>query len=151
MKRRKYVPDLVGMGATFDGNFQRILKLLRLTEGKESIEIPLNVGSRYVGKVKLNVIETTKYTDTILLEQVAAAGKWLNDPRMTVRIYHDASVAEVISSHGHTRVEGANDYPNRFMHHPDEKSQLNTFLAEWLSFVLTYGCCETVPFRAGNL
>jgi uncharacterized protein YqiB (DUF1249 family) len=65
---------------------------------------------------------------------------------MTVRMYHDASVAEVISCHGHDRIEPANAYPNRFMHHPDEKSQVNHFLAEWLSFCLKFGC-RAVPAR----
>ena len=148
---RKYVPDLVRMGAHFEGNYLRLQKLLNLFGEAEHSLISLNVGERFVGKVTITRLETTRYTDTLLLEQTAAAGRWLNDPEMTVRMYHDASVAEVISCKGHARIAGTNDYPNRYMHHPDEKTQLNMFLSEWLNFCLLHGCCDTLPFGADKM
>jgi len=149
--KRKYVPDLVSMGANFEGNYRRLIKLLNLLDKSSGADILLNVGERFVGRVTISLLESTKYTDTLLLEQTAAAGKWLNDPAMTVRLYHDASVAEVISCKGHSRIQGCNDYPNKFMHHPDEKSQLNAFLAEWLGFCLLHGCCDTMPFHSNKM
>ncbi len=149
--KRKYVPDLIKLGALFEGNYRRLMKLAKVMGARDEAEIMLHTGHIYVGKVAIRVIESCKYTDTLMLEQVSAAGKWLNNPCMTVRLYHDASVAEVISSHGHRRVQAVNDYPNRYMHHPDEKSQLNSFLSEWLSFCLKHGCCDARPFTDANL
>ncbi|MDX1453606.1 MAG: DUF1249 domain-containing protein [Oleiphilaceae bacterium] len=144
--RRKYVPDLVKLGAHYEANYRRMMQLLRLMTGKSRASFVLHAGERFVGKVELVLLESCKYTDTLLLEQTSAAGKWLNNPKMTVRLYHDATVAEVISCHGHRRIEATNQYPNKYMHHPDEKSQLNAFLSEWLGFCLSHGCCDTRPF-----
>jgi uncharacterized protein YqiB (DUF1249 family) len=58
---------------------------------------------------------------------------------MTVRVYHDAMMAEVISCYRDTQIAPVNDYPNRFMHHPDEKVQVNGFLADWLEYCLRFG------------
>lgn len=149
--KRKYVPDLIQLGALFEGNYRRLTKLLNLMQGLEQAEFSLQVGERHVGKVKIQLLEAAKYTDTLLLEQVSSAGKWVNNPKMTVRLYHDATVAEVISCSGHQRVQGVNQYPNKFMHHPDEKSQLNSFLAEWLGFCLSHGCCEVIPFPSTKM
>lgn len=144
--KRKYVPDLIKLGALHEGNYRRMLKLLNLMQGLEAAEFTLHAAERFIGKVTIRLLEECKYTDTLLLEQTSAAGKWVNNPKMTVRLYHDAVVAEVMSCSGHQQVQGVNQYPNKFMHHPDEKSQLNSFLAEWLEFCLSHGCCDVSPF-----
>ncbi len=148
-RRKKYVPDLQELGALFEGNYLRLMKLVHLLGDEQmAVEFDLHTEQRFVGRVGLRVLDTGKYTLTLYLEQLSAAGPWVNDPKMTVRLYHDARVAEVISCHGHSRIQPANAYPNRFMHHPDEKSQLNHFLAEWLGFCLRYGC-RKMPARDG--
>jgi uncharacterized protein YqiB (DUF1249 family) len=48
-------------------------------------------------------------------------------------------MAEMISFYGNRQVAAVNDYPNRFMHHPDEKVQLNGFVADWLDYCLRFG------------
>ena len=60
------------------------------------------------------------------MRQTQAAGPWLNDPMLKVRLYHDARMAEVISARNHHYIDN-NDYPNWRMHLPDEKFQLNRF------------------------
>lgn len=139
-RRKKYVPDLRELGSLFEANYLRLLKLQRLLGEQDAVEFDLQTEHQFVARVGMRVVETGKYTQTLYLEQLSSAGRWVNDPQMTVRMYHDASVAEVISCRGHRRIEPSNAYPNRFMHHPDEKSQLNHFLAEWLTFCLKYGC-----------
>lgn len=151
MRKRKYVPDLTRMGASFEGNYRRMEKLSNFLGEKEEVRIHLHSEELFFGCVTMRLLESSRYTDTYLLEQTAAAGKWLNDPCMTVRVYHDASMAEVISCRGHRRINGTNDYPNRYMHHPDEKSQLNTFLSEWLGFVLAHGTSEVLPFSVDKM
>lgn len=136
-RNRKYVPDLVKFGATCEANYRRLLDLL--PEDDNLTEFGLYAGENRLGVISVKLLERFKYTDTLLLEQAQSTGKWINNPQFTVRLYHDARLAEVISYYRHRRIEGVNPYPNRFMHHPDEKMQLNLFLAEWLVFCLQYG------------
>lgn len=56
-----------------------------------------------------------------------------------VRLYHDATVAEVIAWEGHRRFHARNEYPNPKMHQADEKAQLNRFLGELLELCLAQG------------
>jgi len=53
---------------------------------------------------------------------------------MTVRMYHDAKVAEVMNCSGHGTFEPEYGYPNKHMLQRDEKRQLNQLLGEWLDF-----------------
>lgn len=149
--RKRYVPDLVQIGALYESNYSRLLKLIRVMGSRDAIQLNLHNGEAYIGSVRIELLESSRYTDTFLLEQTAAVGKWVNNPRMTVRLYHDALVAEVIGKHGRQAAAGVNHYPNQQMHLPDEKNQLNLFLAEWLNFCITYGYCEERPFPASNL
>jgi len=56
-----------------------------------------------------------------------------------VRLYHDATVAEVTVWEGRRRFRARHDYPNPRMYHSDEKAQLNRFLGELLELCLTQG------------
>jgi len=105
----------------------------------DATDIELHRGDLYLGRVRVRRLQKARYTETLLLEQIHNRGRWLNNPQMTVRIYHDAGVAEVISCYRYHRIEAVNDYPNRYMHHPDEKVQINGFLADWLDFCLRFG------------
>lgn len=137
LTKRKYVPDLAQFGATCEANYCRLLDLL--PQNAESNELGLFDGERKLGVITVKIIERSKFTDTLLLEQAKSSGKWVNNPQFTVRLYHDARLAEVTGYYRHRRIKGVNPYPNRFMHHPDEKIQLNLFLAEWLVFCLQHG------------
>ena len=64
---------------------------------------------------------------------------WLPTPRLEVRVYHDARMAEVVGAEHARRFRSVYPYPNVDMHQPDEKSQLNLFLGEWLSHCLACG------------
>lgn len=63
----------------------------------------------------------------------------LMHPRMTIRLYHDARMAEVISTQDIQQVKPRYDYPNQHMHQQDEKQQINEFLHEWLQLCLQLG------------
>jgi len=140
MKPRRYVPDLRRFGALCDGNYMRLHRLRKLEAGGEPIsEFELSRQDQYLGRVRIQVLQVAKFTVTLLLEQIHNAGRWLNNPQLTVRVYHDASMAEVISCYRDHQIAAVNDYPNRFMHHPDEKVQVNSFLADWLDYCLRFG------------
>ncbi|HKK55276.1 DUF1249 domain-containing protein [Marinobacter sp.] len=140
MKPRRYVPDLRRFGALCDGNYMRLHRLRKLEAGGNPVsEFELRSQDQYLGRVRIKVLQVAKFTETLLLEQVHNAGRWLNNPQLTVRIYHDAAMAEVISCYRDRQIAPVNDYPNRFMHQPDEKVQINSFLADWLDYCLRFG------------
>jgi hypothetical protein len=58
---------------------------------------------------------------------------------MSIRLYHDARMAEVNSSQNIRWIKPRYDYPNKKMHLPDEKQQINQFLKEWLQLCLQQG------------
>jgi uncharacterized protein YqiB (DUF1249 family) len=98
----------------------------------------------------VTVNEVTRYTSLITFEQNVIAPsneKSKNStafshavhPRMSIRLYHDARMAEVISSQDIFQVKPRYDYPNKNMHQQDEKQQINQFLNEWLHLCLEHG------------
>ncbi|MCH8499670.1 MAG: DUF1249 domain-containing protein [Marinobacter sp.] len=141
VKRSKpYVPDLGRLGALGEGNYLRLQRLRQLAQGEGgTVDIELHGRGQYFGRVRIQVLQVSRYTETVLLEQVHNGGRWLNNPAMTVRVYHDATMAEVVSCYRNRQIAPVNDYPNRYMHHPDEKTQINAFLADWLDFCLRFG------------
>jgi uncharacterized protein YqiB (DUF1249 family) len=48
-------------------------------------------------------------------------------------------MAEVVCRKQRSQLRGSYRYPNRQMHQPDEKAQLNRYLSEWLSQCLAQG------------
>lgn len=58
---------------------------------------------------------------------------------LDVRLYHDAQLAEVVTSKGCRQFKARHEYPNQEMHQADEKSQLNQFLGELIVFCLVKG------------
>ncbi|GHF85255.1 phosphohydrolase [Thalassotalea marina] len=119
------------------------MMLLRLLADKEQ------VGQRrefYISdflSYRIDVDEVTKYTSLITMSQDADIGgtklsKFLR-PKMVIRLYHDARMAEVIKNQDIGRIHPRYDYPNNKMHLPDEKQQINQFLKEWLQLSLQLG------------
>ena len=100
--------------------------------------------------VEISVIESFKYTTTLEIVQKPNVGKWLSNPTMLVRVYHDASTAEVTSYQFHRNFKPKYSLPNSKMYHRDEKSQINKFLGEWLTHCLEAGRCLKVPSLAFN-
>lgn len=87
---------------------------------------------------QLEVSEVTKYTtlvDICQSDQIAVFPL----PTMSVRLYHDARVAEVSATDQLARVQARYDYPNESMVQKDEKAQINRFLGDWLTFCLRHG------------
>ena len=84
MKPKRYVPDLRQLGALCDGNYQRLQKLRQLeVDGKPVCEFELHRENHYLGRVRIQVLQTARFTETLLLEQVHNSGRWLNNPQMT--------------------------------------------------------------------
>ena len=100
--------------------------------------------------VEIKVVESFKYTTTLEITQRPELGGWIRNPTMQVRIYHDASTAEVTSYQHHRNFLPRYTQPNARMYQPDEKMQVNRFLGEWLTLCLHAGRCLKVPDIAFN-
>ena len=88
-------------------------------------------------KYQIKILETRRYTSTLEMSQINIGSPAYLCPTMTVRLYHDAKVAEVLESQRTARLEPVYEYPNLHMHQRNEKYMVNVFLAEWLHFCLS--------------
>lgn len=134
MAKSLYNVDLAAHLAECELNFVRLCRLLPRMEAGDCRSF--SVGERTA--VCIVVIERTPYTSLLEITQQQGSLAEL-DSRMSVRVYHDAGVAEVANFAGCHRVLGKHDYPNRQMHQRDEKQQWNRFLGEWLTHCLSQG------------
>ena len=89
--------------------------------------------------VEIKILEAFKYTTTLEIVQKPEFRRWMTNPSMLVRVYHDASTAEVVSYQGHRNLQPRYTQPNPKMYHADEKMQVNRFLGEWLTHCLNVG------------
>ena len=144
--KERYRVDLVELQAACEANYARLMRLLpAMREAAGARRVALSQGEQQLGVLALEVLETCPYTSTIEVRQEHSLS-WLPVPRLEVRVYHDARMAEVVGTQSARRFHGIYPYPNAAMHQPDEKTQLNLFLGEWLSHCLACGH-ELVPVR----
>jgi hypothetical protein len=95
---------------------------------------------------RISVEEVTKYTSLIHFKQCDVSKHTSKNiiessmlPSMVIRLYHDAKVAEVISSQNIKHLKAKYDYPNECMHQQNEKQLTNQFLNDWLIHCLANG------------
>lgn len=141
VQSRRYVPDLGKHLSQCEWNYHRLLKLLP-AQTQDQCSYVIVSGKQHV-QVKLHITERSKYTTTLQLvhtqENLNESALWPVAPSMVVRLYHDASLAEVLSCQQQTHFAPVYDYPNPAMHQRDEKAQLNRFLGDWLTHCLAFG------------
>ena len=144
---RKYKPRLSTLMNLCDVNYMLLLKLLA---DKEDVGQTRYFFISDFLSYELTVNEVTKYTTLITISQNAQMlGNNLSqlfNPKMSIRLYHDARMAEVISSQDIRQVKPRYDYPNPQMHLPNEKEQINTFLKEWLQLCHELGQVKITLF-----
>lgn len=139
-KTTSYRPNLSNLMSLCDVNY---MMLLRLLADKETVGEKRCFFISDFLSFSIVVNEVTRYTSLVTMTQDATInGKNLADffrPKMVIRLYHDARMAEVISNQDIRQVKPRYDYPNHAMHLPDEKQQINLFLKEWLQLSLQLG------------
>ena len=142
--RKKYQPNLVSLMALCANNYMLSLKV---QANKTQVG---DLRSFFISdflSYSLTVNEVTRYTSLITIEQKSMVGlhtlskalKSSLHPRITIRLYHDARLAEVISVQDMRQIKPRYNYPNSHMHQQDEKQQINQFLNEWLHLCLNLG------------
>ncbi|MBR9805457.1 DUF1249 domain-containing protein [bacterium] len=124
------------------GKYLRFTKMLAEMGERDVREIQVaGRGVRFT--VRFSIKERSPYTTTVAIDiqhpQLESA-----DKALTVRLYHDAKMAEVTTPHGR-QYAPRYDYPNPQMHQRDEKAQQNRFLSEYLSQCLRYGLDAAAP------
>ncbi len=139
MGKARYIPDLNRLMADYESNYARLLQLLPTGDEPRARMFAVTYGNGSVVRVRLQVVELFKYTTTIKLSQLDRLGQWLSKPALTVRLYHDAAVAEVIHYENMRQLRASFGYPNNKMYQRDEKLQLNAYLGEWLIHCLRHG------------
>ncbi|MBN4080491.1 DUF1249 domain-containing protein [Beggiatoa alba] len=89
--------------------------------------------------LNIRLLELNRYTQYLqVISQFKAAQQLLPLLCLNVRVYHDASLAEVISCTGVEKLLPRYTYPNEKMLLKDEKRQANRLLFEWLSSARAY-------------
>ena len=137
--RERYRVDLAGLQAACEANYARLMRLLpEMRSTRSARRVALSEGEQLLGVLSLEVLAVGPYTTTLQVCQESTL-PWLPLPRLEVRVYHDARMAEVVGAEYARRLQGRYPYPNEAMHQPDEKTQLNLFLGEWLGHCLARG------------
>lgn len=133
--QQRYIQSLPKYLTLCEHNYLRALKLLpKLREVGCSRKVQLGNNQFQI------VIESNaKYTSDIAISQQSGMLQGIAPLFLTVRLYHDAKVAEIIHHDYHQRIKPSYAYPNPNMHQKDEKYQLNAFLHDWLAACLESG------------
>ncbi|MFA0114972.1 DUF1249 family protein [Vibrio sp. 10N.261.46.E11] len=136
--KKPYHVDLAELMRVYETNYAKLNALLPAGHEVGDVRCYQAVNMVY----QLTVNEVTKYTTLIDICQSDEMPVFPL-PKMSVRLYHDARVAEVCASGDFSRVKAKYDYPNTKLLQKDEKFQLNKFLGEWLTFCLKTGISRT--------
>jgi uncharacterized protein YqiB (DUF1249 family) len=134
--RTRYRLDFRDLMAQCEANYAHLMPLIRALGEQDSLRLAL--GRERPHTLNVEVLERAPYTTTLRLEDQALHAA-MPAARFTVRLYHDARVAEVTEASPFRRVQARYPYPNAHMHQRDEKAQWNRFLGEWLSHVREHG------------
>ena len=162
MVKNPYSIDLIKQMAECDANYIRLLRLVpvlaahrereylgteQALEGLRCVFTLAELEAEPV-TVEITVLEAFKYTSTLEIVQRPVMREWMTNPSMLIRVYHDASTAEVVSYQGHKNLQPRYAQPNAHMYQADEKGQVNQFLGEWLSHCLRVGHSAEVVWAA---
>ena len=133
--------------AECDINYMQLMSIFPSMDTEDVCRLSLG-GCQFVILVVARMPYTTELTLTLKggMKTVDWLDDSLMDSVMKVRLYHDARSAEVHEFGKHRRPAPRSPYPNRQMHHQDEKLQWNRFLREWLSHFRAHGYMTDTVF-----
>ena len=122
----------------YESNYRQLMRIapaVRELEGVAVSSLPDDLD------LHLETIEQTRYTTCLRLTYYFpdASGELEPDPAVTVRLFHDARVAEVLSCRGHPRhraLAGFRALPGEQIR---RRWPRNLLLAKWLEFCTEQG------------
>lgn len=142
--RRPAPPSLTDHHACCELNYHLCMTLFPgCREGRTDWIFSLDTPQAMV--VHAHLEESAPYTTTLVIQPSYLAPFYLQAPRLRVRLYHDADMAEVIAWNRHHRWLPVYDYPNPQMYMRDEKQALNRFLSALL------GHCRKLGIASGSV
>ena len=142
MTQNPFKVDLSAQLAECEANYARIMQLLPDMDDVDRREFGVEMRASKPVRFSMEVTERCKYTTMVDVNQLyddSANHSWQQPASFSLRIYHDARMAEVVAYNRHLNFLPSYQYPNDRMYQCDEKIQLNAFLGEWLSHCLRYG------------
>jgi len=119
---------LAALPRLYEKNYQTLSQLI---PGLQNISHQTQLTLNDIEQLSITIDEQCRYTTIINIDHLLN-NALLPDLTMTIRIYHDARMAEVIRSQHHSRFKPSYSYPNELMHQPLEKRQINLFFEDWL-------------------
>ncbi|PYE31821.1 hypothetical protein DFP83_10882 [Idiomarina fontislapidosi] len=134
MRNERYVVDVAELHRINERNYAGLIGLL---PDHNQLRL-IRAGAHLV--FEITWLNESKYTSDVRIAQKRE--HWSADYLLTqldVRLYHDVRMAEVLASQGVSRLRVHYQQPNPDMRHPDEKHQVNQFLADWLTLIRTHG------------
>ncbi|MCH8532138.1 MAG: DUF1249 domain-containing protein [Saccharospirillum sp.] len=136
---KRYIPDLAEQNALNEANYLRLEKLLGDCEAPR-YEFYWTSPSGSEVEVFIEVMERFKFTTTLNISKVnPEMPPPMREVALTLRLYHDARMAEVVTWTQGKQLSGVYRYPNDRMYQIDEKAQANVYLSEWLAHLLRHG------------
>lgn len=139
MQKETYTVDLPSLHAIYERNYVRLMRVLpNIRENGYKRCFAFTAEQKVKTRLTFSILENSPYTSYILLTQEGVLD-WLPAPKLYIRCYHDAKLAEITFAQNTRSFRGVYAYPNKAMHQPDEKRQLNQFLEEWLERCLSSG------------
>lgn len=144
--KERYKVDFPAQMAECEANYYKLLKLIG--DQQEDTYRYLIQRGQHQWLQMLSILERSPYTTTLTWRQLPLfhSSPWLSSPKLTIRLYQDAKLAEVLAWEGHRRLRPRYDYPNKAMYLADEKRQLNRFLSEWLDLCLAQAQMADLQF-----
>jgi|TARA_B100001964_G_scaffold244472_1_gene326057 hypothetical protein len=140
LARRRYVPDLISDMAECDANYIRLLRLFPNIHAEDSLEFGVQGTMEDGAIVSIRIIERCPFTTMLAVDVSSEEHQpWIKWPRLEVRVYHDVHSAEVVSFERHRNFKYRYYTPNPKLFQPDEKSQINRFFGELLTFCRSQG------------
>ncbi len=139
VRKQRYHIDLQALHAECETNYFRLLKLLPALAVEDHRCLVLETALDQQRRYQFSVMERTRYTATLEISESGCRPCGGLSASFTVRLYHDARMAEVLAFQRTSR--HALHYPGadlrRFL--PDEKRQWNDLLGEWLTHCPAHG------------
>jgi uncharacterized protein len=144
--KERYKVDFPAQMAECEVNYHRLMKLIG-DYSEDNYRFLIQRGQHQWLQL-LSILERSPYTTTLSWRQLPLfhTSLWLSSPKLTIRLYQDAQLAEVLAWEGHRRLRPRYEYPNKAMYLADEKRQLNRFLSEWLDLCLAQGQMADLQF-----
>lgn len=135
-----YVPDLVADMAECDANYIRIRQLFRDLDNEDHLEFGIRTRTGEDATVVIRVKERCRFTTMLDVNVSSDADRdYIKWPNLEIRMYHDVNSAEVVRFERHRNFRYRYRTPNQHMFQPDEKSQINRFLGELLTYCIENG------------